>query len=105
MVAKRIDEQGEGWRGLAAARVVEVITRIRRAPILEHPLETALRDVRLRHVLWHIGQAESGQRRIEHLESAVEDESAFDMHLQLAAILLEFPGVQSAMCGETQIDA
>ena len=28
-VAKRIDQQGEGWRGLAAARVVEVIARIR----------------------------------------------------------------------------
>ena len=46
---------------MAAARVVEVIARIRRAPIREQPFETALRDVGLRHVLWHIGQAESGQ--------------------------------------------
>jgi hypothetical protein len=42
----------------------------------------------LRHVLWHIGQAEPGQRRIEHLESAVEDELAFDVHPQLAAVFL-----------------
>ena len=35
----------------------------------------------------------------------VEDELALDMHLQLAALVLEFPGVQSAMRRQTQIDA
>ena len=49
--------------------------------------------------------AEASQCRIEHLERAVEDELAFDMHLQRAAVFLEFPGVQSAMGGQTQIDA
>jgi hypothetical protein len=39
------------------------------------------------------------------LESAVEDELTFDMHLQLAAVLLEFPGIQAAPRRETQIDA
>jgi hypothetical protein len=34
--------------------------------------------VGLRQVLRHVGQAESGQRRIEHLVGAVEDELAFD---------------------------
>src|SRR5712671_277008 len=82
-----------------------MIARIRRAPVIEHPLETAIREIGLRHVLWHIGQAESGQCRIEHLESAVEDELAFDVHPQLAAVFLKLPGVQSAMCGQTQIDA
>jgi len=43
----------------------------------------------LRHILWHIGQAEPGQCHIKHLERAVEDELAFDMHLQRAAVLLE----------------
>jgi hypothetical protein len=40
--------------------------------------------MRLRHVLRHIRQAEAGERRIEHLESAVEDELAFNPHLELA---------------------
>ena len=61
--------------------------------------------MRLRHVLRHIGQAKSGQRRIEHLSSAVEDELAFDAHLQLAAALLELPGVQPAIGRQAQIDA
>jgi hypothetical protein len=50
-----------------------------------------------------IGEAEPGQRRIEHLESAVEDELAFDMHLQFATVFLEL--LQSATGGQTQIDA
>jgi hypothetical protein len=73
-MAERVDEQGKGGRRLAPAGVVEVIARIRRAPVLEHPLETTLREMGLRHVLRHIGQAESRQRGIEHLESAVEDD-------------------------------
>ena len=48
-------------------------------------------------VLRHIGQAESGQRRIEHLESAVENELAFDPHFQFATAFFELPGVQAAV--------
>jgi hypothetical protein len=53
--AQCVDEQAKRWRPLAAARVVEVIARIARAPILKHALETALREMGLRHVLGHIG--------------------------------------------------
>src|SRR5438270_10178034 len=91
-VAKRLDEQDESRRGLTTARIIEVIARIRRAPIRKHALKTALGKMGLRHILRHIGEAEPGERRIQHLESAVEDEPAFDMHLELAPILLEFPG-------------
>ena len=104
-VAKSVYEQGNVWRRLAATRVVKVISRIRRTPFLKHPRETTLGEMRLCHVLRHIGEAESGERRIEHLERAVEDELAFDMHLQRVAVFLEFPGVQSAMGERTQIDA
>jgi len=78
---------------LTTARVIEVIAGIRRAPVTEHPSEAALGKMRPRDVLGHIGEAEPGECGIEHLERAVEDELAFDMHLQLAAALLEFPGV------------
>ena len=61
-----------------------MIAQIGRAPVLKHPLETALGEMRLRQVLRHIGQAESGKPRIEHLESAVEDELAFDAHFEFA---------------------
>jgi hypothetical protein len=51
----------------------------------------------LRQVLRHIRQAESGQRRIEHLGSAVENELAIDSCLQFAAAFFELPGVEPAM--------
>src|SRR5207244_12853436 len=38
-IAQRIDQQRERWRGLAAARVVEVVARVGRTPIGEHPDE------------------------------------------------------------------
>lgn len=39
MVAQGIDQQREGRRRLAAARVIEVVARKRRAPVFEHPFE------------------------------------------------------------------
>jgi hypothetical protein len=50
--------------------------------------------MRLRQVLRHIGQAETGQRGIEYLSSAVEDELAFNAHPQFAAAFFELPRVQ-----------
>ena len=41
----------------------------------------------------YIGEPEASQGRIEHLERAVEDELAFDMHLELAPVLFEFPSI------------
>jgi hypothetical protein len=59
----------------------------------------------LRQVVRDVGEAESGQRRIEHLRGAVEDELAFHAHFQFAGALFEFPGVQTATRGQAQIDA
>ena len=69
------------------------------------PLQTSCGHMRLRQVLRHIGQAESGQRRIEHLGSAVEDELPIDSHLQFVVVLLELPGVQPTIGRQAQIDA
>ena len=69
------------------------------------PAQAALGDVRPRQVLRHIGEPEAGERRIEHLEGAVEDELAVNAHLQLAPAFLELPGVQPAMGRKAQIDA
>ena len=63
-----------------------MVARKGRAPFVKHSLETSLSQMRLRHVLRHIGQTETGQRRIEHLGSAVENELAFDAYLQFAAV-------------------
>ena len=70
-----------------------MITGIWRAPVIEHPSEAAPGKMGPRHVLRYIGEAEPGERRIEHLEGAVEDELAFDMHLELAPVLFEFPSI------------
>jgi hypothetical protein len=61
--------------------------------------------MRLGEVLRHIGQAESGERGIEHLSGAVEDQLAFNAHLEFAAAFFELPRVQPAMGRKAQIDA
>jgi hypothetical protein len=102
-VAQRLDQQGEGGRVLPAARVVEVIPRPRGAPVLEHSLETTLLEMGLRQVLRHMGQTESGQRPVEHLDDAVDDELAFDADLQFAVTLFEFPGVRPPWVGRPRL--
>src|SRR5437879_10823505 len=57
------------------------------------------------HVVRDIGQTESGQRRFEHLSSAVEDELAVDSHPQFTVAFFELPGVQAAISRQAQIDA
>ena len=52
----------------------------RRSPVLEHSFETTLGEMGLRQVLGHIGQAESGQRRANHLARRIKDELALDVH-------------------------
>ena len=42
---QRIDHQAERRGGLAAARIKEVIARIRLAPVRKHPLQTALGEI------------------------------------------------------------
>src|SRR6516164_578465 len=62
-IAQRADEEGEGGRRLATARVIKVVARIGQAPVLKHAPEAAPREVRFRHAFRHIGQAQSGQGR------------------------------------------
>jgi len=45
----------------------------------------------LRQVLGHIGQAESGQRRANHLGRRIKDELALDVHFQLVFTLFRTP--------------
>ena len=93
---------GEDWRRLG---IVQVVPGPGRAPILQAPARDALREIGLRQILRHVGEPEPGNRGIEDLEDAVEDELAFHADPQLLAILLEFPGVQPAIGGQAQVDA
>src|ERR1700722_20903117 len=95
-VSQRLDQQAEGRRGLAAARIIEMIARIGRAPIHKHTFETALDDMGLGEVFGDIGEPKSRQRSVEHLERAVERKLAFDAHLDFTAALFELPGVEAA---------
>ena len=52
----------ETSNALVKTRPVERV--IARAPVVKHPLEAALGEMRRRHVLWHVGQAEPGECRI-----------------------------------------
>ena len=62
-------------------------------------------EMRLDQVFRHVGQAESGQCRVEHLAGAIEDELAIDADLQCAPAFLELPRIQSAARRQAQIDA
>ena len=55
--------------------------------------------------LRHIGEAESRERGIDHLVGAVEHELPVDAHFELAASLLELPGIEPTMGRQAQVDA
>ena len=52
-----------------------------------------------------MGQTESGQRRVEHLEDALKTSWPSTRTFSSAVTLFEFPGVQTAMSGQAEIDA
>src|SRR6266542_2726989 len=81
-VAQRIYEDGKGRGRMAAAWVIEMVSRKRRAPVFERALETPIGEIRPRHVLRHKGQSESAQGRVDDQRPAAEHELAFDAHLQ-----------------------
>jgi len=62
-------------------------------------------QVWLREVLRHAGEAQSRERRVEHLDGAVVDELAVDAHFEFAAGFFEFPRVQPAVGWQAQVDA
>src|SRR5437016_12314786 len=103
-IAERIDQQGKRRRGLAPTRVVEVVARRRGAPVREHAPEMTRSDLGLDHALRHAGQAESGQRRVDHLPGAVENELALNAYVQLSRAFLELPRVQPPMAQQAQVD-
>jgi hypothetical protein len=55
------------------AWVVEMVTRKRRAPILEHSFEATLGNLGSREVFGYIGQTESAQGRVKHLGGSIKD--------------------------------
>jgi hypothetical protein len=90
---------------MAAAWVIEVVSRKRRAPILQHPLQTARGDMGPRQVLWYVRQAEPSKHCIQHRDRPIEHELSIDVDVQRAAIAFELLGVQTAVGWQTQVDA
>src|SRR5262249_9732304 len=82
-----------------------MITGEWRAPVGENALKTPLRDVRFDHSFWHVGQPKTRDGAVQQLRSAVAGELTLDTHLELAITLLEFPGIEAAVCRQPQIDA
>ena len=104
-VAQGIDQERECRRGLAAARIVEVVSRKRWAPVREHALKLSRcymgLDVIVRQVRdpCAVEGAKSRERDI------VDDQLPFDANVEGAAGLLELPGVQAAKGREAKVDA
>jgi hypothetical protein len=59
----------------------------------------------LRQVLRHVSQSESRYCCGHDLLELVEDELAFDTHVQLATVFFEFPRKQAPVSWQPQIDA
>ena len=103
--AKRLHHQRECRRGLAAARVVEVIPRTRRTPIRENAYEPTLFHKSFHPIFRKIRKPKALKCRILHQGQRVEDGPTLDADFKLATALPEFPGVEASMGGQTQIDA
>src|SRR5581483_6720800 len=85
------DEQGESRADLAAARIIKVVARRQRAPVLEHFPKIAPGDMRPHQALGHIGQPEPGHSRADYLVGTVEDQLAIDSDIQFALSLCQVP--------------
>ena len=75
------------------------------APILKHPPQPSPGDIGLKHAFRCIDQPEAGKRGIDLLRCGTEGELPFDAHPDLAAVLVELPGIDIVMPGQAQIDA
>ena len=75
-VTERIDDERECWRGLAAARVVQVIAWTKRTPIRENAHEAALSDIRFHQVFREVRKSKAFQRAVPHHGHGVEHEPA-----------------------------
>jgi hypothetical protein len=104
-MAQCVDQQGERWRRLPAARVVEVVAWKGRTPVGEHPDEPSIGEVRLHLILGQVRNTQPGHGRVHSQGDVVEDQLPFDTHLQLAPAFLEFPGVEAAVSRQTKSDA
>src|SRR5690242_16918692 len=94
-IPQGIDQQSEGRRWLATARVVEVIAGVRRAPVRQSSDQLTAIEVLLHLLLGEIGQTKAGHGRIENECARVEHKLAIDAHSQLAAVSLKLPGVKA----------
>src|SRR5689334_6911301 len=104
-MAQGLDHQVEGRGGLPTARVVQVVPRPRRAPILQDPLKASGSDVRQRNVLGDMSEPETVHCGSEDLEDAVEHELAVDPDGQFLSVTLELPGIKATIGGQAQVDA
>ena len=94
-IAQRLDQQGEGLRRLAAAWVIQVVARKRRAPIRKRAHETAAFEIAAHLLFREVGKAEPGARRREDQRGAAEHKLAVDARVHFAAVLFELPGVKA----------
>lgn len=102
-----LNHQGKCWSDLFAIRVIQVIPRKSRPPILQHRYELTRFDMRLHDVQRHKGKAHAVQCRLKHQERVVERGLAAHAHVDLLSAFLEVPGIQAAMRRrrQAQIDA
>ena len=92
-MAERLNDHRHRRRELSPARVVEVIARKWRTPVVKHEPEAPLGDVVADEVFRDIGDPETAYRSLDHGNGRIEGELAFHPYTKVAAVPGEFPGI------------
>src|SRR4051794_12471074 len=104
-IPHRVDKCGKGWGRLAPVRVVQVETLEIRTPVGQYFLEASVSQVGRGERFGNVGQSDSVQCAVEHVDDTVEDELAFPLDGKCLAILFEFPGVDCPRRSVPDVDA
>jgi len=92
-VAQRFQYHPEGGGGLSPAWIVEVISGIRGAPVIQHLNDPASFDIGFRQTLRYETQPVPINCRVENLRYAIEGHLSVDPDPNFLAVLLELPSV------------
>ena len=90
---------------MAAARIVEVVPRPIRTPVVKYPHKTPALEVRLREILGHIGEPEASQGCIEHRNDTIDDDLTLHSDLELVTVSFEIPSPDPTMGWKAHVDA
>ena len=104
-MAQCLHQGDESGRGLAAARIVEIVGVPIGAILLKHADQPPLGNVWPDDLFHHVGQPETVECGFQEIEAVVEGQLPLNTDLDLAPVVLELPLVKPAGCRKAEVDA